>query len=390
LRDLSLKIALVAPDDFSIWHFRKYLIKALKERGCNVYAISTAGEYVGLIESLGAVHIPVEMNRFMSPMKDLKFLMALYDIFRTEKFDIVHNFTIKPNIYSAIAARVAGIKKIIGSVTGLGFVYSDNSELKLRRLRPVINKLYWLGFKLSDKVWFQNADDLAFFVSSHLIDKQKAVIIKGSGVNLQEYWLYSLDSNKIVELKKELGANALTKFVVMVVARVVWSKGVREFIEASEILKEKYPFTKFILVGPIEKGSPLSVPQEYLREKEKSENFQWLGFRKDIKEILTLSDLVVLPSYYREGIPRSLLEAMALEKPIITTNSVGCKEVVEDGKNGYLIPIKDSKALADAIEVLINDDKKRADFGRYSRLKAEKEFDEKVVVDRIIKELYEL
>jgi len=385
-----LKIALVAPDDFSIWHFRKYLIKALKERGCNVYAISTAGEYVGLIESLGAVHIPVEMNRFMSPMKDLKFLMALYDIFRTEKFDIVHNFTIKPNIYSAIAARVAGIKKIIGSVTGLGFVYSDNSELKLRRLRPVINKLYWLGFKLSDKVWFQNADDLAFFVSSHLIDKQKAVIIKGSGVNLQEYWLYSLDSNKIVELKKELGANALTKFVVMVVARVVWSKGVREFIEASEILKEKYPFTKFILVGPIEKGSPLSVPQEYLREKEKSENFQWLGFRKDIKEILTLSDLVVLPSYYREGIPRSLLEAMALEKPIITTNSVGCKEVVEDGKNGYLIPIKDSKALADAIEVLINDDKKRADFGRYSRLKAEKEFDEKVVVDRIIKELYEL
>lgn len=385
-----MKIALVAPDDFSIWHFRKYLIKALKERGCNVYAISTAGEYVGLIESLGAVHIPVEMNRFMSPMKDLKFLMALYDIFRTEKFDIVHNFTIKPNIYSAIAARVAGIKKIIGSVTGLGFVYSDNSELKLRRLRPVINKLYWLGFKLSDKVWFQNADDLAFFVSSHLIDKQKAVIIKGSGVNLQEYWLYSLDSNKIVELKKELGANALTKFVVMVVARVVWSKGVKEFIEASEILKEKYPFTKFILVGPIEKGSPLSVPQEYLREKEKSENFQWLGFRKDIKEILTLSDLVVLPSYYREGIPRSLLEAMALEKPIITTNSVGCKEVVEDGKNGYLIPIKDSKALADAIEVLINDDKKRADFGRYSRLKAEKEFDEKVVVDRIIKELYEL
>ena len=385
-----MKIALVAPDDFSIWHFRKYLIKALKERGCNVYAISTAGEYVGLIESLGAVHIPVEMNRFMSPMKDLKFLMALYDIFRTEKFDSVHNFTIKPNIYSAIAARVAGIKKIIGSVTGLGFVYSDNSELKLRRLRPVINKLYWLGFKLSDKVWFQNADDLAFFVSSHLIDKQKAVIIKGSGVNLQEYWLYSLDSNKIVELKKELGANALTKFVVMVVARVVWSKGVKEFIEASEILKEKYPFTKFILVGPIEKGSPLSVPQEYLREKEKSENFQWLGFRKDIKEILTLSDLVVLPSYYREGIPRSLLEAMALEKPIITTNSVGCKEVVEDGKNGYLIPIKDSKALADAIEVLINDDKKRADFGRYSRLKAEKEFDEKVVVDRIIKELYEL
>lgn len=384
-----MKIAIVCPDDFTAWHFYKGLLKALKERDYDVYVVTAQGEYIRLIEGLGVIHIPIQMYRFISPIKDLRFLINLYKIFCKYSFDIVHNFTIKPNIYGAIAARMSGVKNVFGTVEGLGFMYSKEGGLKIKLLRPLVSKLYQLSCSLSNRFWFVNPDDLTFFVSEKIIRKQKAVLIKSIGINVKEYSLNAVSNVRMAKLK-ELRIDNSIKIVTMAVARVVWSKGVREFIEASEILKEKYPFTKFILVGPIEKGSPLSVPQEYLREKEKSENFQWLGFRKDIKEILALSDLVVLPSYYREGIPRSLLEAMALEKPIITTNSAGCKEVVEDGKNGYLIPIKDSKALADAIEVLINDDKKRADFGRYSRLKAEKEFDEKVVVDRIIKELYEL
>jgi len=340
-----VKIAIVCPDDFTAWHFYKGLLKALKERDYDVYVVTAQGEYIRLIEGLGVIHIPIQMYRFISPIKDLRFLINLYKIFCKYSFDIVHNFTIKPNIYGAIAARMSGVKNVFGTVEGLGFMYSKEGGLKIKLLRPLVSKLYQLSCSLSNRFWFVNPDDLTFFVSEKIIRKQKAVLIKSIGINVKEYSLNAVSNVRMA---------------------------------------------KFILVGPIEKGSPLSVPQEYLREKEKSENFQWLGFRKDIKEILALSDLVVLPSYYREGIPRSLLEAMALEKPIITTNSAGCKEVVEDGKNGYLIPIKDSKALADAIEVLINDDKKRADFGRYSRLKAEKEFDEKVVVDRIIKELYEL
>ena len=382
-----MKIALVYSDDFSIWHFRKGLIKALKEKNCDVYAISTPGEYVELIEGLGAVHIPVNMDRFISPVKDCKFLRELYKIFREENFDIVHNFTIKPNIYGAISARLAGIKTVVGSVTGLGAAFGKQPGLKIRTLQPLVKKLYWLGCKLSDRVWFQNEDDLTFFTSSNIISKEKAVLIRSSGINLEEYSLRSVDKDKVAELRRELGGDNSTKFVTLV-ARAIWSKGIKEFIEISEILRKDYASVKFLLVGEVEKGSPGSVSEEYLKEKE-SENFQWLGFRKDIKEVLALSDLVVLPSY-SEGVPRVLLEAMAMEKPIITTDNVGCKEVVDEGKNGYLVPIKNSKALADAVEVLLNDDDKRKRFGQHSRVKVGAEFDEKKVVEKILTQLYEL
>lgn len=383
-----MKIALVYSDDFSIWHFRKGLIKALLEKDIEVYAISTAGKYVELIESLGAVHIPIKMDRFVNPIKDLKFLIALYNIFRVHKFDIVHNFTIKPNIYGAIAARLAGIKRVINSVTGLGYVFSDTPGLKLKVLRYIVKRLYWLSCKLSNNVWFQNNDDLTFFVKSNLISKTKAVLIKSSGVPLEEFTPDSFDRDKVAILKKELGIDDSTKFVTMV-GRKIWSKGIKEFIEASKEVKKKYPSVKFLSIGEREEDNPSSVPESYLRE-EASKNFQWLGFRKDIKEIFALSDIVVLPSYYNEGVPRGLLEAMAMGKPIITTDTVGCREVVEIDKNGYLVPVRKSKALADAIEALVNDGKKRIEFGRYSRLKVEREFDETIVVERIIKELYQL
>ena len=390
-----MKIAIVSPDDFSVWHFRKELLVALKERGFDVYVISdlyaseTPGKYARLINNIGATHIPIKMGRFMSPVSDLRLLISLYKVFRSNKFDIVHNFTIKPNIYGSIAARIARINKVYNSVTGLGFVYSNKTSLKLRAVKPLIEKLYRLSCKLSDRVWFQNKEDLDLFVETNMIDKQKALVVRGSGVNLSEFSESSLDVDKVSRLKDKFGFASHTKFVIMAVARVIWSKGVKEFIEASERLKRDHPSIRFILVGPIEKDSPLSVSEAYLRTKEESGNFHWLGFRSDIREILALSDLVVLPSFYREGVPRVLLEAMALGKPIVTTDNVGCREVVDDAKNGYLIPVRDSRALSDAIELLLNDDIKRESFGKYSRMKVEKEFDEKKVVEQLFTKLYQ-
>ena len=154
------------------------------------------------------------------------------------------------------------------------------------------------------------------------------------------------------------------------------------------ILRDKYPMVKFILIGPRDDGSPDSVPESYLRENEKYDNFMWTGFRKDVQNFYAVSDLAVLPSYYREGgFPRGLTEAMAMGKPIITTDSVHCRATVEDGKNGYHVPIRDSKALANAIEKTINDDDKRDAFGRYSRLKAVNEFDERKIVSQVVKEM---
>ena len=384
-----MKIAIVYPDDFSIWQFHKNLLKALKKKGFDVYAISAAGEYVKLIESLGVVHIPVQMGRFLDPIKDLKLLIELYKIFRVHRFDIVHNFTIKPNVYGAITAKLARIKRIIGTVEGLGVMFSKDPGLKLKLLRPLVNRLYQLGCRVSSKFWFVNPDDLELFVSENIITKHKAVLTISAGVDLKEYSIDAINNLRVARLKEELGINDSTKTITMIGARIIWSKGIKEFVEASELLCAKYPSLKFLLIGAIEKDSPLSVPEQYLREKEKSGTFQWLGFRKDIKEIYAVSDIVVLPSYYREGVPNVLLEAMAMGKPIVTTNNVGCKEVVEDGKNGYLIPVKDTSALANAIEVLINDENKRRVFGQYSRIKVKNEFDKKLIIDKIMKELYQ-
>jgi N,N'-diacetylbacillosaminyl-diphospho-undecaprenol alpha-1,3-N-acetylgalactosaminyltransferase len=154
-------------------------------------------------------------------------------------------------------------------------------------------------------------------------------------------------------------------------------------------LHSELPEVKFILVGPLDEGSPDSIPKSYLIENNKHNNFMWIGFRREVKELYAIADLAVLPSYYREGgFPRALTEPMAMGKPVITTNSVHCRGTVEEGKNGYLVPVKDSKALADAIAILINDDNKRKEFGRYSRLKAENEFNEKVIVPKVVKEFF--
>jgi len=385
-----MKIALIYPDAFSIWHFHQDLLRALKEKGHDVYTISTIGEHVKYIEGLGVVHIPVRMNRFMNPMKDIRFMLELYRIFRKYRFDIVHNFTIKPNIYGAVAAKLAGINRIIGTAEGLGFMYADEPGLKIRMMRPLVNALYRLGCRLTHRFWFVNPDDLDLFVTQKIISREKVFLAISAGVSLKEYFPGVIDEAKTARLKKEWNLSDGTKVIAMIVARVIWSKGVREFLEASELLRNRYPSVKFFLIGPVETDSPESVQEAFLREKERTGNFKWLGFRKDIKEIYAMSDLVVLPSYYREGVPNVLLEAMALGKAIITTNYVGCKEVVEDGRNGYLVPVRNSRALADAMEILINDDEKRKAFGQYSRTKVENEFDKKMIIGRIMKELYQI
>jgi glycosyltransferase involved in cell wall biosynthesis len=175
--------------------------------------------------------------------------------------------------------------------------------------------------------------------------------------------------------------------VVTLVARLLWDKGIREFIEAAKILKQKYPQTLFLLVGPIDTGNPAAVSGEYLQQAHEGDLIKYLGERRDVPEIMYISDVVTLPSY-REGIPRVLLEAMCMEKPIVTTNSVGCKEVVEEGKNGFLVPIKDHVALASAIEKLVNNEELRVKMGKYGREKALREFDERIIVNRTL-QIYE-
>jgi N,N'-diacetylbacillosaminyl-diphospho-undecaprenol alpha-1,3-N-acetylgalactosaminyltransferase len=301
----------------------------------------------------------------------------------------VHTFAIKPNIFGALAARAAGIHKVILSVTGLGVLRTDefHNGVKSSILIMILKNLYKLACRVSCKIWFQNSDDREFFEKNKIVSRSKSALIKSSGVDVEEFCPESADKDIRDRLRKELNITDSTRVVTMV-TRPLWNKGVREFIEASEIIKKYNPHVKFLLVGGTESDNPLSVPEEFLRKSE-SDNFTWLGFRSEVRELQSISDVSVLPSFYAEGIPRNLLEAMAMGNPIVTTMNVGCREVVEENKNGYIVQTRNAHALAVAIDALINDEKKRVEFGYYSRKKVEHEFNEKTVTNRIINELYE-
>ncbi len=388
LRHTPVRIALFKHDNFATWRFRKGLLQELVRRGYRVYAICPSGKYDAQIKGLGVIHVPIKLGRSIRPLEDMKAVWSLYWICRREQFDIIHNFTVKPNIYGAMAARLAGIRTVVGLVSGVGSVYTENRSLSHRLLQWLVNALYKLAFRLTDRVWFQNEDDLRFFVDAKLLAAHKAILIRSGGINLNEFSPDSVHQDDPGALRRELGIPGDAQVVIMI-ARANWLKGVGEFVEASKKCAQQSCKAVFLLVGKIDEGLH-AVPQDYLEQNSSSPNFKWLGFRADIKELLAISDVAVLPSYYPEGVPRSLLEALAMQKPIITTDNVGCREVVEHGKNGFLIPIKEPEALARAVVELLSNRERREAFGAYSRRKAENEFSEESVVARIVSDLYQL
>ena len=229
-----MKIALVLNDDFSMWHFRKGLISALVNKGHLVYVITPAGPYVSKIESLGAKHIAIPMYRFVSPFADCLLLIRFYSVFMRRKFDIVNTMTIKPNIYGTIAARLAGVPKTVGLVSGLGFIFQDKLGFSLRITKPFVLFFYRIACYLSYRVWFQNSDDKEYFVKHKIIKEEKALVIKSGGIDLYEYTMSKIEQERIITLRKEIGFDNSKVIVTMITARLIWPKGVREFIEASK------------------------------------------------------------------------------------------------------------------------------------------------------------
>jgi N,N'-diacetylbacillosaminyl-diphospho-undecaprenol alpha-1,3-N-acetylgalactosaminyltransferase len=357
----------------------------------DVCVIVPPGSYVSKLEALGARCIPIAMNRFITPLQDLKLVFQLYSIFRAEQFDLVHNMTIKPNIFGTLAAKLAGIQRIVCLVSGIGYVFSEElNSKKNKAIRIIATFLYKIALAIAHKTWFQNKDDLDLFVERKIIKPDKGIVIRSGGINLNEYSLSTVNSDSLEQLRNEFHIEENSRCVVMVAARLIWSKGVREFIEASELLKSAYPDWVFLMVCPQDPGSPDSVPQDYI-ETHKSDNLIVVDyFRDDIKNIIALADIMVLVSYYREGVPRTLLEGLSMSKPIIASNSVGCKEVVEHGKNGFLVPVKDSQQLAEKLKIIMDDENKRTSFGKSSRELAKNYFDENIVIHRVFTELYEI
>lgn len=381
------RIALVSPNGFSILNIFRQLINIFnREKNWDIISICSSDKYIPTLKELGVKHIPIKIDRYISPVKDLEYIIALFKIFRKERFDIVINFTFKPIVFGTIAAKLAGNNCIVSAFRGLGRMFQSQLDIKGTLLKYFVTMLLWIACTYSRKVWFTNKNDCSFFLSKNLVKKHK-IILTNNAINIERFSPDAVEKTKLYDLREELGIKEENKVIIMV-ARLIWPKGIKEFVDAAKIVIEEYPSAKFLLVGPLENGTPQFVPESYLKEHENAGHFKWLGFRDDVRELYAISDIALLASYYKEGgYPRALLEPMALGKPVITTDTPECRGPVEEGKNGYLVPVKDSMSLANAIKKLINDDKKRKAFGSYSLLKAVNEFDEKVIMSRIFKEI---
>jgi N,N'-diacetylbacillosaminyl-diphospho-undecaprenol alpha-1,3-N-acetylgalactosaminyltransferase len=373
-------IALVCPDGISILLFCRGIIRALQRiEGARVIVVSDAGAYEAEIEALGVTSRSVPIARWVNPIEDVKYVMRLARVFRRERCDVVLNFSTKANIYGTIAARLARVPTVLSHVVGLGGAFMPPRGVGDRIVRRGALILYRLACAWSDRVWFTNGNDLGFFVSHGVVSREKAVLTRNY-LDVDAYGPGSVSAGEVDDVRRELGLAASDR-VVLMVARMIWAKGIREFADAAELLRERHPNAKFLLVAPLEEGSRDAVPESFVRERERGGNFKWLGFRNDVKRLYALCDLAVLPSYYKEGgYPRALLEPMAMGRPIITTDSEDCRSTVDVDRNGYIVPVRDSKALAEAIARLIDDEDTRIRFGRHSRLKAQREFDEREIV----------
>jgi len=350
---------------------------ALVERGHEVYAISPHGDYSDKFKSDGVEHIAYEIERgSLNPFKERVFVDNIYEAIKDLELDILHTFTAKPNIYGTFAAKRAGVPVILNLVEGLGSFYVEDS-LKNSIVRFMMEKLYTKAFKLSQRTVFVNSDDPRYMVEKGMIEKEKVKIIKSVGIDTE---LFSLErGGDLNALRTSLDLK--DKVVVLMVARAIWHKGIREFYEASKFFDTDR--VQFILVGDIDTGNHSSASEDFL----KTGNVLWLGHRDDIKELTALSDIYVLPSCYREGVPRTLLEAASMAKPIVTTDTVGCREVVEDGVNGFLVPVKDVDELSEKIKLLVENPIIRDSMGKEGRKKAVEEFDIKKVLRQYL-ELY--
>lgn len=361
------RIVLSSNTAFSLYNFRLHLLRTLKEKGYEVIAVSPEdGKYSELLRREFSFFPVKSLDRKgKNPIKDLKLFFEYFLLFRRLKPDLVINFTIKPNIYGSMSAGLLGIPSI-SVITGLGYVFIRESWLT-----RFVKLLYWLAFRFNRAVVFQNSEDMK---TLEKLCKGECLLIESSGVDLKHF-----DPELCKEAKKD-------EFTFLFVGRLLTDKGIYELTKAFEKLKKEKPKVKLIIVGSPDEGNPNSVSKGELEKWVKEGLIEWYGFQEDVRPFYCMADCVALPSY-REGIPRVLLEAIAMEKPIITTDAPGCKNVCVDGVNGFLVKPKDVESLYLAMKRMVDlGDENLRKFGKAGRRLAE----EKYSVEKIVGEYINL
>ena len=325
-----------------------------------------------IIKAAGLNHITLEMSRKgLNPLRELKTMFEFWRLYKDLSPQIVHHVTVKPIIYGSIVASLLNKSFVVNAISGLGYVFTSLPKNNIVRL--ITTFLYKLALNRSNsKTIFQNPDDLNLFIQEGMIEKSKTRLILGSGVNCS---VFSPTPAKIGDI------------IVMLPARMLFDKGIYEFVNAVTLLKADYPKVKFVLVGRSDDGNPALIPTKQLRAWELAGLIEWWGYKRNMDEVLNMASMVVLPSY-REGLPKVLLEAAACSKPIISTNVPGCKEIVRHEVNGLLIPPKDEVALAEAIRRLLDNPEFARQLGENGREIVQNEFSEALVVEKTF-EVYE-
>jgi glycosyltransferase involved in cell wall biosynthesis len=367
-----LKIIFFANTDWYLYNFRLALAKYLRQQRLEVVMLSPVGPYGELLRAEGFRWIGLDMNRrSLNPGRELALVRRIAAVYAAEKPDIVHHFTIKCVVYGSLIARWLGIRNRVNAVTGLGYVFSADG-FRARLLRPVVRRLIRAALSGEGScLILQNKDDVAAFVATHLAGKDRTHLIMGSGV----------DTTLFRPRDGERQASPVMR--VLLASRLLWDKGIREYIEAARLLRAEGLAVEFLLAGSPDPGNPASVPTSQVAKWQKAGSVTYLGHVSDMPRLLREIDVAVLPSY-REGVPRSLLEAAACALPIVTTDVPGCREVVSHGVNGLLVPPRDAKALAAAIRSLYEAPAERLRMGRAAREIAVSSFDQTIVFEKTL------
>ncbi len=361
-------IALVANSTWNIYNFRLNLIDKFLQEGFEVNVIAPVDEYLTYKEKYPTVrHYGLRMldRDSTNPLKDMLLLIELTRRYRKIKPDIVLHFTNKPNIYGGVAAWLTGTKSI-AVVTGLGYAFNRQGFVQ-----TIISWMYQLSARFHQKLIFENIEDRNLFLRLDIVNAEKAISVKGCGVDTKWFYPYN------VSQKHE-------KIVFTFIGRLLYDKGIRELVEAARQIKSLHKDTEFWIVGELDTENPATVDKDELVKWVDEDVVNYHGFIKDVRDVIAKSDCIVLPSY-REGLPRINIEAMAMAKPVITTDVAGCRETVEDGVNGYLVPTKSPESLARAMEKMIQlTADERMQMGLKGREMAVNIFDDKIIATAIM------
>lgn len=353
---------------FFVSHRLPLAVAAIK-RGDEVHLAAAPEGDLDVIAAAGIHYHPFRMERSrIALFGELTLLWRLMSTYRKLVPDLVHHVTIKPVIYGSVAARFAGIPRVVNAISGLGSVFSSAQGIRGRLRRQLVFWAYRLCLpRDGTRVIFQNEEDRQLFVRNRLVKAADAVLIRGAGVDLRRF-PYSVPPRGIP--------------LVVLAGRMLRSKGVPEFVQAARELLQRGQEARFALVGPLDEHNPDHLTAAELADWQRQGLIDWLGQRTDMPEVLAQSTIVCLPTRYGEGVPKVLIEAAAIGRPIVTTDVPGCRDIVQDGVNGCLVPPGDVEALTAALAALLGDRDRCVEFGRRGRERAELHFG----VDRVVSE----